>query len=127
MSAALVEPLHEDVARETMRHLLLPGQLKLHWRDENPRRQHAIAAMIATLPIEHLIVVTTHHDAASRAERRRRITLQHLLPELTLLGHADPLLWIPDAACGVTTALRCGDARHFASIEHKVTLHELPA
>lgn len=147
MSAALVEPLHEHAARETMRHLLLPGQLKLHWRDENPRRQHAIAAMIGTLPIEHLIVVFTHHDAASRAERRRRITLQHLLPELTLLGvervvlesrgaandrrdmsmlqylraqrllagqlwmdhaigQADPLLWIPDAACGVTTALR---------------------
>lgn len=163
MSAALIAPRHMDVARELMLGLRLPGQVKLHWRDERRSRQKLITETLATLPIEHLIVVTSSHGVGVRSERRRRLTMELLLPELAALGveravvesrgsadnrrdvqmlqnlrvshrlegrfhldhqvgRSEPLLWIPDAVCGITTTLRCGDPSFYASIERRCTV-----
>ena len=160
VSAAVIDPRHADLARELMRGLRLPGQVKLHWRAEQRTRQELITATVTTLPIEHLVVVTYDHAVGVRPERRRRLTMQYLLPELADLGveHAivesrggaddqndlkmlqnlrtsyriespfrldhqvgrtEPLLWIPDAVCGMTVALRCGDPSFYTSIQHK--------
>jgi hypothetical protein len=58
---------------------------KLHWRDESRRRQEQIARAIADLNVEHLVVVRS--DVATvRLERRRRLCMERVLPELASLG-----------------------------------------
>lgn len=39
----------EEDTRRVMEELRLPGQRKLHWRDENPQRQRHITATVAGL------------------------------------------------------------------------------
>jgi len=37
-------------------------------------------------------------------------------------GHADPLLWLSDALCGVVTSARTGEPQYRELIEHKLTI-----
>ncbi|MCA0306294.1 MAG: hypothetical protein LCH87_02805 [Actinobacteria bacterium] len=86
MAAAITTAGQYDSVRDTMTRLLLPGQVKLHWRDERATRQHRITDTIATIDIEHLVVVTSPHPSDRLPERRRRLTMEILLPELASLG-----------------------------------------
>jgi hypothetical protein len=85
LSAAICEEPYVDHARETMRKLLRTKGGKLHWRDEDPSRQENISKTIASLKVEHLVVVrsdaTTDHP-----ERQRRLCVERMLPELVSLG-----------------------------------------
>jgi hypothetical protein len=85
LSAAIIEPAVFDEVRGVMLGLKLNGQNKLHWRDENDKRQLHIAETIATLPIEHIVVVRDN-AIDDRQERRRRTCLKRLTYELDQLG-----------------------------------------
>ena len=139
--AAILCPVDIGVARERMRALLLPGQRKVHWRDEGSKRRRQILDVIASIPSNHL-VVTRKSPRSERPERRRRLCMERLVVELAerevelavfesslrrddqrdrdllkalrvrrvvtsslkidhRLGSTEPLLWIPDALCGV--------------------------
>lgn len=86
MAAALTAEGQLADARNAMRGLLLRGQRKVHWRDEGAARQRRIAETIASLELEHLVVVTSPHSPGGAPEGRRRLTLKALLPELAALG-----------------------------------------
>lgn len=142
--AAILRTVDLDNARERMRALLLPGQRKVHWRDENTKRRDQILTVIASIPSDRLVVVRTSLRQ-ERPERRRRLCMEQLVVELAerevelavfesrlrrddqrdrdvlkalrvrlvvtpnlkiehRLGPAEPLLWIPDALCGVVRA-----------------------
>lgn len=163
MAAAITTVDQTEVVRAAMASLLLPGQVKLHWRDERARRQRQITDEIAAMSVEHMVVVTSPHADRSAPERRRRLTLEILLPGLAELGvdqvilesrglsddrrdramldhlrrqhivdaslridhrvgRGEPLLWLPDALCGIVSANRCGDARLFELVAHCVTV-----
>ncbi|WP_034253121.1 MULTISPECIES: hypothetical protein [Arsenicicoccus] len=84
--AAAIGPAHlEDDTRHSMRSLRLPGQNKLHWRDEDERRRGVIATTIAALEHTYLVVVR-EGCASDNLKRRRNKTIERLLPELELLG-----------------------------------------
>jgi len=78
--------LEEHVAEVCARiaTLKLPGQAKLHWRDESDRRQRVIIRTIGAMPVEAVLAV--HVDPRRRPEARRHRALRSLLPELAALG-----------------------------------------
>lgn len=81
----------EDVeaCRSQIRGLLLRGQKKVHWVDESAKRRRGIIAEVATLPVEHLIVVRSRPEGAVHPERRRKKCLERLLIELQQLNVHD--------------------------------------
>lgn len=85
LAASICAEEHLETVRETMTGLLRKGHTKLHWRDETETRQTLIAEVIATLPLEHLVVVRNCH-ATEREERRRRMCLRQMMFELQRAG-----------------------------------------
>lgn len=73
----------ESAAREQIRPLLLPGQVKVHWRDESDKRRDIICRAVVACDLRLLAVVRVGTDAAGeRPERSRRKCLERLLHEL---------------------------------------------
>lgn len=70
-----------DQTRADARLLLLKGQRKPHWRDESPKRRQQILDQIIAMPLEH-VVVFRDSQTTERQERRRRLSMQGLLPML---------------------------------------------
>ncbi|MFE1957657.1 hypothetical protein [Streptomyces sp. NPDC059479] len=85
LAAALIEPNAVDHIREETAALRIPGQRKLHWRDESAKRQATIAQAIARLDALHLIVVR-NGSAGESSERRRRKCLERMACELSHRG-----------------------------------------
>ncbi|TJZ94889.1 hypothetical protein FA951_13460 [Dermacoccus nishinomiyaensis] len=85
LAAAITKIEREDDVRRAMEELRLPGQKKLHWRDESHRRQRHISATVAGLKQAHLVVVRTS-DPSDTMKRRRNKCLEHLLVELETRG-----------------------------------------
>lgn len=79
---AAIHARHADaeMIRDRMGQLLRPGQRKLHWRQESPRRRHQIVKAIAELPVHGVVVV--RRRLGEVPERRRRKCLERLLWEL---------------------------------------------
>lgn len=91
LAAALSQIDTESETRDRISSLRLPGQVKLHWRDEDSARRGAITRVVAECDVDHLVVVRT--DAAlERPERRRRKCLERLLFELELKGLTNVVL-----------------------------------
>lgn len=87
LAAAVIEVAREDDVRAAMTALRLPGQVKLHWRDEQRRRRSSIAQAVASCPTEHVVVVRSDpEDLDVPRERARRKCFQALMWELTGLG-----------------------------------------
>jgi hypothetical protein len=87
LSAVVCEHAHVDAIREVMRMLLVAKRhRKLHWRDEDSSRQHAIAMTIAALEVEHLVVVRSRATTTDHIERQRRLCMERFLPELVSMG-----------------------------------------
>lgn len=85
LAAALCLTDEADNARERMKQLRLPGQRKVHWRDEDQRRHRKVTQTIAGLTeLEHVVVVRST-DTPDRSERRRRKAMEMLLFQLTSL------------------------------------------
>lgn len=85
MAAALVDPAHGDVIREQMRTLSRPGYRKIHWREEDDKRQLALVGLISDLPLEAIVVVRTGARTDHQEHRRRKV-LERLFPRLVDLG-----------------------------------------
>jgi hypothetical protein len=81
LAAALCSVADLDIVRDAMRRLLLKGQRTVHWRDESDKRRHLIIDTVASVPIEHVVVIREGH-AGERPERRRRHCLEQLCYEL---------------------------------------------
>ncbi|MFB9743815.1 hypothetical protein ACFFOU_22095 [Pseudonocardia sulfidoxydans] len=90
LAAAVIETDELLAARAAVAALRLRGQKKLHWRGEGAPRRRRIASSIAALPMMHTIVVKVDKDASS--ERRRRLCMARLLPELHTAGVTDVYL-----------------------------------
>lgn len=73
-----------DAARATMEQLRLPGQHKVHWRDESHQRRRQVVETVAALPLQHLVVVRDGR-AGEAGERQRRHCLERMLFELDQL------------------------------------------
>ncbi|UQX11058.1 hypothetical protein [Candidatus Mycobacterium methanotrophicum] len=87
LSAVIGEAEHAPGIRESMRGLLVgKGHKKLHWRTEAARRQELIVKTIAALEVEYLVVVRAGGPAAEKPERRRRLCMERMLPELVKMG-----------------------------------------
>lgn len=79
--AAIIDEGACEAARENLRSLLLPGQVKFHWTDERSPRQRKIVACIVELG--PMSVVVAHLDARQKkVERYRRKCLETLYLEL---------------------------------------------
>lgn len=85
LAAALMDADAAEDVRKTLRGLLVPGQRKLHWRDEPAPRKALIAERIASLDALHLIVVRDDRRGES-SERRRRKCLERMAWELDQRG-----------------------------------------
>lgn len=157
-----------DQAREAMEGLRMPGERKIHWRDDSPERHLEVATAIAHMDaIEHVVVVRSRPDDGSDSTARRRSkVLERVLCELTAMGvgqaviesrgkaddrrdlkvldhlrrkqslpgkiridHTpgprDPLLWVPDAVCGVVSQHRCGNPANYEMLESRLTVLEI--
>lgn len=84
-AVAYISDEQQDQVRDDMLGLLLPGQSKLHWRDESPDRHRAITKRVAGAGIEHMVVVRTG-PASERPERRRKQVLKQIFLELQFGG-----------------------------------------
>lgn len=91
LAAAISRPPTEATIREQLQRLRLPGQIKLHWRDEDPARRLAITHTVAACDIDHLVIVRIGADH-ERTERRRRKCLERLLHELEARNIIDVVL-----------------------------------
>jgi hypothetical protein len=69
LAAGVVLPADLDVTRRVIRGLVLPGQRRLHMKDENDSRKRAIVAALVDVGVR-----ATIYDAARRHrnERERR-------------------------------------------------------
>lgn len=87
LAAAVIEIPREDDVRALMRGMRLPGQAKLHWRDEQHGRRSSIAKAVAASPTEHVVVVrSVPEDLGCSRERARRKCFEALMWELTGLA-----------------------------------------
>ncbi|MHA6751662.1 hypothetical protein ACX31A_12405 [Dermacoccus nishinomiyaensis] len=84
LAAAIGPVASEQDIRATMQQLRLPGQKKLHWRDERPLRHRKISSVIAGLEQTHLVVVRTS-DPRDTPKRQRNKCLERLVIELEAL------------------------------------------
>ena len=91
LAAAVSDSDAEDEGRDRMQALLLPGQVKVHWRDESERRRAQIVGAVAGLSLEHVVVVRSG-ATGERPERRRRKCMERLLYELEQRGVDDVVL-----------------------------------
>jgi hypothetical protein len=77
VTAALVADAAKDAVRTRMRGLLLPGQRRLHWREESPARQTLIIDAVAQLDPTTLACavrpVAPHHQERARARCLTRL------------------------------------------------------
>lgn len=74
-----------------LRALLLPGQQKLHWRDESERRRLEIVSVVGSLGVIGLVVVRScGHER--RTERARRLCLAEAYRQLSDLDVFDAVL-----------------------------------
>jgi hypothetical protein len=88
LCAALVPEEQCDEVHEQLRPLLLPGQIKFHWTDENERRRHEIVSRIVELG--PMSIVYSHLDAhRNKTERYRRKTLESVYHGLVALEVVD--------------------------------------
>lgn len=85
MCAAIINTTEADDIRAHLRPLRLPGQVKLHWSDEQDRRRRLIVEAVAD--VEAMQVLITHRSAPNRkTERYRRKCLERLYFELEDMG-----------------------------------------
>ncbi|WP_304324804.1 hypothetical protein [Corynebacterium frankenforstense] len=91
IGAALLATTELEAARDVLRPLLLPGQSKLHWRDESPPRRDQISRQVAATG-SMLTIVTHWSEVPAKEERSRRKCLERLYYELASMDVQDASL-----------------------------------
>jgi len=84
LGAVVVDLADLDEARSVAADLLLPGQMKTHWRAESTKRRMVLTEALVSAPVKHLVVIHTEPDVPG--ERRRRTCLKRLFPALSARG-----------------------------------------
>ncbi|WP_067183935.1 DUF3800 domain-containing protein [Microtetraspora niveoalba] len=87
MAAVVMDAADCEDVRVDLESLRLGKSPRLHWRDESPTRQLAIAERIADMPIRGIVTVYLHGGEV-RTERARRRCLERLLIEVDKAGVA---------------------------------------
>jgi len=85
LAAVICSPSDVETARDAMKALQLIRQSKVHWRDEDDKRQTQITAALAGAPLDHLVVVRSCYPD-DKPERRRAKTMARFMVELDVLG-----------------------------------------
>ncbi|MCE0540182.1 hypothetical protein LWF15_32280 [Kineosporia rhizophila] len=88
LAAVVTGENQADQVRDTMRLLLLRGQRKLHWHDEQDKRRRLISETVATLPVTAVVVVRSTGPGEAM-ERRRRKCMERMLSELSECGQTE--------------------------------------
>lgn len=57
LAATICDEHEVEAVRNVMRALVLSGQRKVHWHDENDKRRAHIAEVLARTPARHLVVL----------------------------------------------------------------------
>ncbi len=83
LAAAICDEQHLDTVRDVMHGLRRAKVGKVHWHEESEPRRLQLAAAVAELALERLVVVRSV-DSTEPFERRRRKTMERLLHELTM-------------------------------------------
>ncbi len=128
LAAAVVVPPDLDAVRKVLRGLVLPGQRRLHMKDENDQRRRSIATAIAVSG-----VTATIYDAGRRYrnERERRAACLHALvadaarrgDAMLVLEQDDTVLsWDNQCLIEATRAAGCRDTLRY---EHRNAASEL--
>lgn len=78
LAAAVLAADAMAAVRTELQALLLAGQRRIHWRDEDEARQRKIASVVAEVEALHYVVAGSPADPRKQ-ERARRQCLEHLL------------------------------------------------
>ncbi len=81
LAAAVAEVSSCPPIRRDLNDLLLKGQRRLHWRDEDGARRHKFVSLVARADLELVVVVGTP-VLPKKQERARRVCMEGLLHEL---------------------------------------------
>lgn len=84
LGAVVTDPLACDAAREELRRIL-PGGLKLHWRDLDDRSKRRAVEVVASFDVAHMVVVASPLDQ-KKQERARAACMERLCWELGEMG-----------------------------------------
>lgn len=68
LCVVVVDPMRAGQLRRTVRHLLLPGQRKLHFKKESPRRRRELLVALAELEVD-----ATVYECSSRMGREQGV------------------------------------------------------
>ncbi|MFJ3384876.1 MULTISPECIES: hypothetical protein [unclassified Curtobacterium] len=85
LAAVLVAEAAADDVRSALVALKPRSAKKLHWTESDARHRERIVAEVTAAPVTFIGVVAVL-DVLARSERRRRITFERLLLELTAVG-----------------------------------------
>lgn len=91
LAAVLVPGDRADAIREALRASVRRGSWRFHWHDESPSRRRELAARIASLGLD-AVVVHTEFTEPRGVERARARCLVRLLWELGERGVSDVVL-----------------------------------
>lgn len=91
--------------------LLLRGQKRLHWRDEDAVRRDKIVATVASVDMAAVVVL---------ALRGKRLISRELRVEVAR-PLEERMLWVPDVLAGSVGAARDGNPRWLDAIRKVVT------
>lgn len=126
--AVVIVPQDVDTIRRALRELILPGQRRLHMKDENDRRKRALINAIAGAD-----VTATVYNAGRRyrTERERRAAcLRALVEDAAASGHARLIIEQDDSMISfdnqrlieATRATGCGQTLRY---EHRRASSEI--
>jgi hypothetical protein len=82
LAAAIIEPRDLEEVRRAARGFALPGQRRVHFSGESPRRRKDILSNLRGIPVQVVV-----YDATARRERSRRFAaLERLVDDLAKMG-----------------------------------------
>lgn len=121
----------EAIAALGVEHFVVNSLRARHRR--RPERQRRLCLGRLVPELAELGVTRVIAESRGRADDRRDAQAVEHLGEADVSGpfhidHArgpfDPLLWVPDACCGVITRHRCGDSTHYEKLSTQITMCE---
>ncbi|WP_147375272.1 hypothetical protein [Jiangella rhizosphaerae] len=80
VAAAVVPAADVNAARAALRGVLRPGQRRIHFKDERPRREDQVLSVIESLEVTATVYVTKNERKA------RGVCLERMVPDLAAAG-----------------------------------------
>lgn len=102
---------------------------------KRPERQRRLTMEVLLPELARLGVVRTVLESRGHADDLRDRKLLDYLRQQRLIespfhmdhlvGRHEPMLWVPDAVCGMVSNLRTGNGVHYELVRSQVTLHQV--